>query len=61
MQLNIELVDGSRVTVVTDENWKTAAGPIMYNDNSHGETYDVRLDRLAGTCPITTTLAGHRP
>ena len=51
IQLNIELVDGSRVTVVTDENWKTASGPIVYNDNSHGETYDACLERPGWDMP----------
>ena len=39
LQLNIELTDGTTVQIVSDESWKVAAGPILYNNYSHGETY----------------------
>lgn len=45
LQLNIELADGQIVSVVSDSSWKTAAGPITYNDLVHGETYDARLEQ----------------
>src|SRR4029077_6639167 len=31
--------------VVSDENWKTATGPIVSSDIYNGETYDARLGR----------------
>ncbi|GAG12715.1 unnamed protein product, partial [marine sediment metagenome] len=45
MQLNIELVDGTRKSIVTDENWKTAQSPITANSIYDGETYDARIER----------------
>ena len=44
LQLDIELRGGERLRLVTDAAWKTAAGPVLYNDYSHGETYDARLE-----------------
>ena len=44
LQMNIEFQDGSRISVVSDRRWKTATGPITYNDPIHGETYDARLE-----------------
>ena len=45
LQLNVELTDGSRVSVASDSAWRTAAGPIIYNDYNHGETYDARREQ----------------
>jgi alpha-L-rhamnosidase len=42
VQLEIELEDGTRRTVVTDESWRCAAGPILCSDFMMGETYDAR-------------------
>jgi alpha-L-rhamnosidase len=39
-QLEIELADGSRKTVVTDESWKATTGPIVEGEFLAGETYD---------------------
>ena len=47
LQMNIEFQDQSRRSVVSDTRWKTAAGPITYNDYIHGETYDAR-EEIAG-------------
>lgn len=44
VQLNIELVDGRRLHVVSDGAWKSASGPIVYNDLADGETYDAQLE-----------------
>jgi alpha-L-rhamnosidase len=43
-QLEIELVDGTRQTVVTDESWKMAPGPILTNNVYLGEVYDARRE-----------------
>ncbi|MBN83594.1 MAG: hypothetical protein CMJ70_25980 [Planctomycetaceae bacterium] len=45
LQLEIEFNDGSKQRIGTDANWKTSAGPITYNDYSHGETYDARREQ----------------
>jgi|SRR5579862_9615991 len=45
LQMNIELVDGRRLSVVSDPSWRTASGPVTYNDFSNGETYDARLEQ----------------
>jgi len=44
MQMNIESTDGKVTNIVSDKTWKTAAGPITYNDYSNGEIYDARLE-----------------
>ena len=44
-QLEIEFVDGSTARVGSDASWKTSPSPITYNDYSHGETYDARLEQ----------------
>jgi alpha-L-rhamnosidase len=45
LQMNLELADGQRLSVVSDANWKTSSGPITYNDLFNGETYDARLEQ----------------
>ncbi|RLF14392.1 MAG: alpha-L-rhamnosidase, partial [Thermoprotei archaeon] len=40
LQMRVELVDGSVVEVVTDETWRAADGPVVYDDLYNGETYD---------------------
>ncbi len=44
-QLELEYVDGSHDTVVTDESWKTSASPIQRSDIYGGEVYDARLEQ----------------
>ncbi|SPE23700.1 putative Rhamnosidase [Candidatus Sulfotelmatomonas gaucii] len=47
-QLEIDLADGRRLTIVTDEKWKTTlSGPILWSDLLDGEGYDCRRE-LAG-------------
>jgi alpha-L-rhamnosidase len=47
-QLEIELAHGGRVTIVTDEKWKTTlSGPVLWSDLLDGEAYDCRKE-LAG-------------
>jgi alpha-L-rhamnosidase len=40
LQLNVELADGSRRSISTDESWRTAGGPILRNSIYLGEVYD---------------------
>lgn len=46
-QLEIVYSDGSKETIISDENWKSATGPIKTVEIYHGETYDAR-DEKAG-------------
>ncbi|NLH17443.1 MAG: family 78 glycoside hydrolase catalytic domain, partial [Phycisphaerae bacterium] len=43
-QLNIEYADGTTGCVVTDGNWKTADGPIVFSCIYGGEDYDARKE-----------------
>ena len=45
MQLEIAYRDGTRQTVISDENWRvTDAGPIRSNSEYDGEEYDARME-----------------
>jgi alpha-L-rhamnosidase len=41
-QLKIEFVDGASVSIVSNETWKVAEGPILRNNIYLGEVYDAR-------------------
>jgi len=43
-QLEIELADGSRMTVGSDGDWKASYGPILHADLLLGCEYDMRLE-----------------
>ncbi len=42
-QLEIDLADGSRQVVATDETWEAARGPVLAADLYDGETFDARV------------------
>jgi alpha-L-rhamnosidase len=44
-QIEIELRDGRRLVVTTDESWTVAAGPIVASSHIHGEHHDARLEQ----------------
>ncbi len=44
LQLNVEYVDGTKESIVSDESWKASYGPIREADLYMGETYDARLE-----------------
>ncbi len=44
VQLELEMADGSKQTVITDGSWKTAYGPRVEAEFLNGETYDARLE-----------------
>ena len=44
LQLEIEYEDGSVEKVVSDESWKAAPSPTVYNDIRQGEKYDATLE-----------------
>ncbi len=43
-QLELNYVDGSRQTIITDDSWKAAASAIVESQIYSGETYDARLE-----------------
>ncbi len=42
MQLMIDYADGSRDLITTDQSWRTAPGPVTFNNLYGGEDYDAR-------------------
>ena len=45
LQMNIEFTDGSKMSIVTDSTWKTAASQILSADIYNGETYDATQEK----------------
>jgi len=45
VQMNLELADGSRMSLLTDRSWKASKSPITACTLSGGEAYDARLER----------------
>ena len=43
-QIEATFEDGSRAVVASDESWKVATGPILYDAIRNGETYDARRE-----------------
>ena len=60
LQLDVELQDGSAVSVTSDANWRTASGPITANGLWGGECYDARLEQPGWNEPGFDA-AGWRP
>lgn len=44
-EIHIDYADGSRETIMTDETWQTAPGPVVRNSVYLGEHYDARLEQ----------------
>jgi len=44
LRIDVETTDGRKFTLVSDEKWKTADGPITFNNIYSGESYDARLE-----------------
>jgi alpha-L-rhamnosidase len=45
LEIEIQFVDGARLSIVTDESWKAAESPILANSIYNGETYDARQEK----------------
>ena len=45
VQAHITFTDGTSQTVVGDDTWHFASGPILYDQVRSGETYDARLEK----------------
>ncbi|HYW95455.1 MAG TPA: family 78 glycoside hydrolase catalytic domain, partial [Bacteroidales bacterium] len=43
--------DGRKQEIVTDDNWKTAPGPVVFNQIRNGETYNARLAQAGWNKP----------
>jgi len=43
-QLEVELADGSRRSIVSDPGWRVTDGPLRFNSVYLGEVYDARLE-----------------
>jgi len=50
-QLEIQYADGTTETIVTDESWRAATGPILSNSIYDGETYDAQLEHPGWATP----------
>ena len=50
-QLEISLVDGSRIIISTDSSWESAVGPLLEADLIMGEAYDARLELADWSLP----------
>lgn len=44
-QIHVVYTDGTDETIVTNESWQTATGPVVRNNVYLGERYDARLER----------------
>ena len=51
LQMRITYEDGTGETVISDGEWKSAAGPILMSEIYHGETYDARLEKNGWCLP----------
>ncbi len=45
-QLEVEYMDGSRETFLTDKSWRASFGPILQSDIMNGEIYDARREAV---------------
>ncbi len=45
LQLVVDFADGTSQTILTDETWKVASGPILRNSVYLGEVYDARKEQ----------------
>ena len=51
LQLEVELAGGGVVRLASGAEWKASAGPVTYNDYSHGESYDARRELRGWDAP----------
>ena len=51
LQMDIEFSNGEKLSIATDETWKTSSGPITANDYATGEHYDSRLEKPGWDTP----------
>ncbi len=51
VQLEIELIDGRRLVVATDESWRWSESPVLENSLYGGEVYDARREQRGWASP----------
>ena len=51
LQLQVELTEGEPLRLASGAGWRASAGPVRYNDYSHGESYDARLEQPGWDTP----------
>jgi len=54
-EIHITYTDGSMQTILTNEEWQTATGPVLRNNVYLGEHYDARLERKDWLAEKTTS------
>lgn len=45
MEIRVEYADGRTETIASDEDWKTADGPVLFDSIYAGESYDARREK----------------
>ena len=51
LQLHVRHKDGTETVIVSDENWRTGTGPIVFDGLRNGETYDARRELPGWAAP----------
>lgn len=51
LQLEIEYADGSRQMIISDADFRSSNGPLVYSDLFIGERYDARLEQASWSLP----------
>jgi len=49
LQLNVELQDGGRLSLHSDQEWRVSDGPIRFNSIAGGEVHDGRMEKPGWT------------
>jgi alpha-L-rhamnosidase len=44
LQIHLEMENGEEITLITDDTWKSKAGPVVSDSIYNGELYDARLE-----------------
>ena len=60
-QLEVELADGTRTVITTDDAWRVSTGPILQGDFLMGETYDATREITGWTKPSFDAAAWKSP
>ena len=50
-QLDVQYANGSHETIATDESWKAARGPVVFDSTYGGEDYDARREESGWRTP----------
>ncbi len=61
LELRLDYADGHTQTIASDDNWKAATGPTIFDSISAGETYDARLEKAGWDTPTYNDTAWDKP